>query len=424
MLVPSSGAVEFMVGGGTGKRGRGGARSHGAATAKPSGAAGNASPVLPKPVQKSRGATANVTHRFETLATEPFDDDWGTLAAEALAAPPLETTLTRDASRTAISWNDSPDIGFDRSVNPYRGCAHGCVYCYARPSHAYLGLSPGLDFESRLFFKPDIATQLERELRKPGYATAPLVLGANTDAYQPAERTLRLSRAVLEVLNRFGHPVVLITKSAGILRDADLLASLARRNLVLVYLSVTTLDRDLARRLEPRAATPDRRLHAVAELARLGVPCGVLASPMIPGLNDMELERILAAAAAAGAAQARTTLLRLPYELKSIFEDWLRLHVPDRADRVLNLVRQTRGGALNSSGFGQRFTGTGVYADLLAQRFRRAARQLGLDRRQALACDQFAPPGAPRSQQFSLFEPQNSAPPTEMRLDMGAKGTY
>lgn len=381
-------------------------------------------PAGPLPRHTSRGATGNVAGRFETLATEPFDDDWGTLAAEALAALPLETTLTRDASRSAISWNDSPDIGFDRSVNPYRGCAHGCVYCYARPSHAYLGLSPGLDFETRLTFKPDIATLLERELSKPGYAAAPITLGANTDAYQPAERTLRLSRAVLEVLDRFGHPVVVITKSAGLLRDADLLQSLARRNLVLVYLSITTLDRDLARRLEPRAATSDRRLHAVAELAHLGVPCGVLASPMIPGLNDMELERILAAAAGVGARQARATLLRLPHELKSIFEAWLRLHVPDRADRVLGLIRQTRGGALNSSEYGQRFSGTGVYADLLAQRFRRAVRQLGLDRRQALACDLFAPPGVPANRQFSLFEPRNSAAPSEMRLDMGAKGTY
>lgn len=375
-------------------------------------------------LQKSRGATGNPANRFEALATIPFDDDWGTLAADALAPAPLETTLTRDASRTAISWNDSPDIGFDRSLNPYRGCAHGCVYCYARPSHAYLGLSPGLDFETRLTFKPEIAALLERELRKPGYTAAPLVLGANTDAYQPIERTLRLSRAVLEVLDRFNHPVILITKSAGVLRDADILHSMARRDLVLVYLSVTTLDRDLARRLEPRAATPDRRLHAVAELTRLGIPCGVLASPMIPGLNDPELERILAAAAAAGARQARYTLLRLPHELKSIFEDWLRLHVPDRADRVLNLVRQTRGGALNSSEFGQRFNGTGVYADLLAQRFRRVVRQLGLDRRQALATDRFAPPGAkPGREQLSLFGSPDSAPPTEMLLDMGAKRT-
>jgi DNA repair photolyase len=312
--------------------------------------------------------------RFDRLASNPFDDGWDTLAAEYGSLGPLPTTLIRDASRSAISWNTSPDIGFDRSINPYRGCEHGCVYCFARPSHAYLGYSPGLDFETKLVFKPDVAALLESELRKPSYKVRPLALGTNTDPYQPVDRTLKLTRAVIEVLSRFNHPLSIVTKSAGVLRDLDLLAPMAARGLARVYLSVTTLDPLLARRMEPRAPTPARRLHALTALNDAGIPTGVLAAPMIPGLNDAELEAILAAAQQAGARHAGYVLLRLPLELREIFEQWLHTHYPERASHVLSLIRQTRAGSLNDSRFHERFVGQGAYADLLAQRFRRAAR--------------------------------------------------
>lgn len=359
------------------------------------------------PARKGRGATVNPPNRFEPNAAAPFDDGWKTLEVDFTDLPPLPTTLTKDASRTVISWNQSPDIGFDRAVNPYRGCEHGCVYCYARPSHAYLGYSPGLDFETKLTFKPDVAELLDRELRKPGYIARPLALGTNTDPYQPVERTLKLTRAVLEVLDRYNHPVTIVTKSAGVLRDIDILQPMARRNLVRVCLSVTTLDASLARRMEPRAATPSRRIQAIAELTRAGIPTGVMAAPMIPGLNDAELEKILEASVRAGAGWAGYVLLRLPHELKAIFESWLHEHFPDRARHVLELVRETRTGALNDTKYGQRFTGTGVYADMLAKRFNRAIRQWGLDRHEALDCTRFAVPDArPRGMaetQLSLF---------------------
>jgi DNA repair photolyase len=358
------------------------------------------------PARKGRGAAINPPVRFEKQAVAPFDDGWQTLAADWADLPPLPTTLTRDASRSVISYNQSPDIGFDRAVNPYRGCEHGCVYCYARPTHAYLGHSPGLDFETKLIFKPDVAEQLERELRKSGYVARPLALGSNTDPYQPVERTLKLTRSVLEVLERFGHPVSIVTKSAGVLRDLDILQRMARRNLVRVWLSVTTLDPKLARVMEPRAATPQRRLEAVAALRQAGVPVGVLAAPMIPGLNDAEMERILEASAKVGAEVAGYVLLRLPLEIKQIFEDWLQRHFPDRARRVVELVRDTRGGALNDAKFGQRMSGTGAYADMLARRFSRAARQLGLEGKPELDCTQFLPPPPARGMaeaQLSLF---------------------
>ena len=355
--------------------------------------------------RRGRGATSNPTNRFETRDLEPFDDGWETI--EGLAnLPPLPTTLTRDASKSVISWNTSPDLGFDRAVNPYRGCEHGCVYCYARPTHAYLGYSPGLDFETRLTFKPDVATLLEKELRRPGYTAKPLALGSNTDPYQPVERTLKLTRSVLEVLERFGHPVSIVTKSAGVLRDIDILQRLAARGLVRVWLSVTTLDGNLARRMEPRAAAPERRLGAIAGLAQAGVPTGVLAALMIPGLNDAELERILDRARRAGAGCAGYVLLRLPHELREMFEAWLMEHYPERSRHVLNLVRETRAGKLNDSNFGARFKGNGPYADLLAQRFQVAARQLRFEERSALETRHFLPPGASarRAQpQLSLF---------------------
>jgi len=357
--------------------------------------------------RKGRGAVTNPPIRFESTAREAFDDGWGSLA-DFSDLPPLPTTLLRERSRSAMAWNESPDLGFDRSLNPYRGCEHGCIYCYARPSHAYVGYSPGLDFETKLLFKPDLPSLLEKELCKPGYVAKPVALGANTDPYQPIERTLLITRQILEVLERFAHPVTIVTKSAGVLRDIDILARLAQRNLVHVCLSVTTLDPALARRMEPRAASPARRLAALRSLAAAGIPTGVLAAPMIPGLNDAELERILAASLEAGATRAGYVLLRLPHEVAGLFEAWLKTHMPDRAARVLALVRETRAGALYRSSFGERQTGTGPYADLLAARFHQAATRMGLAgtnaRSQPLDCSQFAPPTtATRPRQLALL---------------------
>ena len=361
--------------------------------------------ALPSLARKGRGATLNPAVRFETQAVAAFDDGWGTL--DIAESAPLQTTLSRDATRSVISWNESPDLGFDRAVNPYRGCEHGCVYCYARPTHAYLGYSPGLDFETRLIFKPEVAELLEKELRKPGYVPRTMALGTNTDPYQPVERTLKLTRAVLEVLERCGHPVSIVTKSAGVLRDTDILSRMAARGLARVYLSVTTLDPVLARRMEPRAASPARRLAAITELTRAGIPAAVMAAPMIPGLNDAELERILEAGARAGAGHAAYILLRLPHELRQLFADWLQTNYPERAKHVLSLIRETRAGGLNDARFGKRFSGTGVYAELLARRFARAARQWGLDRQPPpLETRHFRPPApavAERAAQLSLL---------------------
>lgn len=351
--------------------------------------AGSDTPVA---ARKGRGAVTNPPNRFDAQTPAVFDDGWGTLAADFADLPPLPTSLLRDTTRSAIAYNQSPDLGFDRSVNPYRGCEHGCVYCFARPTHAYLGYSPGLDFETKLVYKPEAAELLERELRKPGYVPRPIALGTNTDPYQPIERTLKLTRTILAVLDRFNHPVTIVTKSALVLRDLDLLVPMAQRNLVRVCLSVTTLDNTLARRMEPRAAAPMRRIQAIEELTRAGVPAGVMAAPMIPGLNDAELEKILEVSARAGARSGGYILLRLPHELKQMFEDWLGAHFPDRAARVLELIRETRAGALNDVKFGQRFTGTGVYADLLARRFARAAKQWGLETSEPLDTTAFAPP--------------------------------
>ncbi|MDT7951186.1 MAG: PA0069 family radical SAM protein, partial [Acetobacteraceae bacterium] len=341
--------------------------------------------------QPGRGAVTNPALRYETTHTEAVEDGWSAQTG-AETPPPLQTTLHRDRSKAAISWNDSPDLGFDRSVNPYRGCEHGCIYCYARPSHAYLGYSPGLDFETELVYKPEVASLLERELSRPGYRPGTLVLGSNTDPYQPVERTLRLTRSVLEVLERFGHPVSIVTKSATVCGDIDILRRMAGRGLVRVHLSVTTLEGTLARRMEPRAAAPALRLRAIAELAEAGIPVGVLAAPMIPGLNDAELETIVAAAHKAGATAANYVLLRLPLELRDLFTAWLHEHMPDRARRILALIRETRAGALNDSQFHDRFRGTGPYADLLRQRFARICRQCGLGDRQPLETAHFSVP--------------------------------
>jgi DNA repair photolyase len=366
------------------------------------GLAETAAPApMPSLARRGRGAVTNPASRFDTQSASAADDGWSFLTGDELTTPPLETVLERDRSRSAIAWNDSPDIGFDRAVNPYRGCEHGCIYCYARPSHAYLGYSPGLDFETRIVFKPDVAKLLEKELSQPGYMPATLALGSNTDPYQPVERTLRLTRSVLEVLEKFQHPVSIVTKSAGVLQDLDILQRLAAKNLVRVWLSVTTLDPALARIMEPRASTPALRLQAIAALNKAAVPAAVLAAPMIPGLNDAELERILAAAKQAGAGQAGYVLLRLPHELRDMFTAWLNEHMPDRARRVLALIRETRAGALNDSRFGSRFTGQGAYADLLGQRFDRARREFGFGGREALDASHFRVPG--RQEQLALL---------------------
>ncbi|MBO1073526.1 PA0069 family radical SAM protein [Roseomonas marmotae] len=376
----------------------------------PEGSIHDASALLPG-ARKGRGATTNPAIRFDRHSTVAFDDGWNTLEEDAAELPPLATTLIRDSSRTALAWNKSPDLGFDRSINPYRGCEHGCVYCFARPTHAYLGFSPGLDFETKLLFKPQIAELLEAALRKPGYQPATVALGSNTDPYQPIERTMKLTRAVLEVLERFGHPVVVVTKSAGVLRDLDILSRMAARGLARVCLSVTTLDPALARILEPRAASPQRRLDTIARLTEAGVPVAVLAAPMIPAVNDMELERILERAASQGADRAGYVLLRLPLEIGEIFEAWLHQHMPDRAAKVMALVRQTRGGEVYDSRFGQRQSGTGPYAEMLARRFQVAVKRLGLERREhghtgpaGLRADLFSVPPRPgEAVQLPLF---------------------
>ena len=345
------------------------------------------------PPRKGRGAQSNDSGRFEPLRREAFDDGWG--AGEEEDGPlPLATTLGLDTTRTIIARNDSPDIGFDRSINPYRGCEHGCIYCYARPSHAYLGLSPGLDFETRIFYKQQAATLLAGELRRKGYACRPLALGSNTDPYQPAERRLRITRGILEVLRDFRHPVTIVTKSALIQRDIDILADMAKERLAVVTISVTTLDRGLARRMEPRAATPERRLETIAALAAAGVPVGVLAAPMIPALNDSELEAILEAAHRAGARLAGYTMLRLPLELKALFKEWLLAYVPGKAQHVLSLVAQSHGGRLYDAAWGTRMRGAGPYAEMIGARFDRACRRLGLGARQPFPLDasRFRPP--------------------------------
>jgi DNA repair photolyase len=352
-------------------------------------------------VRKGRGAISNPKNRFEAAATSPFDDGWP-IDASPLGAP-LPTELIRDNSRTVISYNRSPDLGFDRSLNAYRGCEHGCIYCFARPTHAYLGYSAGTDFETKLLFKPDVARLLEAEIGKPGYVPRPIALGSNTDPYQPVERTLRLTRSVLEVLAKHHHPFTIVTKSSGILRDLDIIAPMAERRQARVYISLTTLDADLARRMEPRATAPSLRLQAMSHLAEAGVPVSVLAAPMIPGLNDSELESILAASARVGASHAGYVLLRLPLEVAKLFEDWIHAHYPDRARRVLNLIRETRGGSLNDSAFGDRFVGTGAFADLLRRRFAVASKKLGFADREDLDCSRFSRPHAAAGAQLSLL---------------------
>jgi DNA repair photolyase len=354
----------------------------------------------PQAPLKGRGAASQVTGRFETSTTVGEDDGWGSVYDDEPVR--LRTTVTEERARTIISRNESPDIGFSQSINPFRGCEHGCVYCFARPSHSYLGLSPGLDFETRLTAKTNAVELLVREISRPGYVPAPIALGINTDAYQPIERDLRLTRRLLQVLSDCNHPVHFVTKSALITRDLDLLASMAERRLVEVHLSVTSLDNRLSAKLEPRAAAPHTRLKTIRALSEAGVPVGVLVAPVIPMITDSDLEHILEAARAAGAGSAGYVLLRLPYELKEIWREWLELHYPDRAAHVMSLIRQMRGGKDYDSEFGSRMRGRGPFADLLEQRFRKAHSKFGYGRLPALATEKFVPPKI-ESAQGQLF---------------------
>lgn len=340
--------------------------------------------------RKGRGAGSNPDPRYLERSREAWDDGWGSDEA----APPLRTTVTIERPRTVISRNQSPDLPFEASINPYRGCEHGCIYCYARTTHAYLDLSPGLDFETRLSAKPDAAQCLAEELRKPGYRCTPIALGTNTDPYQPIERRWEITRQVIEVLAACRHPLTITTKSALVERDIDLLAPLAEQNLVQVFLSVTTLDRNLARRLEPRATAPERRLEALGRLSAAGIPTGVLFAPVIPALNDSDLEAVLEAAAARGAASAAYVLLRLPLEVAPLFEEWLAHHAPLKARHVMGVLRQARGGQAYQAGFGTRMRGQGVFAELIRKRFELACKRLGLNRsRVRLDTSRFRPPG-------------------------------
>ncbi|MBE7218861.1 MAG: PA0069 family radical SAM protein [Caulobacteraceae bacterium] len=348
---------------------------------------------------RGRGARSNASGRYEARTVEAFDDGWDEADAPA---PRLATTLTAERARSVISRNTSPDVPFDQAINTYRGCEHGCIYCYARPNHAYVGLSPGIDFESKLFFKPDAPRLLEQELARPGYVCRPIHIGGVTDVYQPVERPQRLTRACMEVLQACGHPFSVITKSALIARDADILGDMGARGLVRAFVSVTTLDRRLARDMEPRAATPERRLQAIRTLAEAGVPVGVGFSPVIPGLNDHEMEAVLERARDAGASTASFILLRLPREIAGLFKEWLAEARPDRAERVMSLIRQARGGRENDPRFGDRMKGAGPVAALIASRFRLACRRLGLNtERRPLRTDLFRPPRA--AGQMDLF---------------------
>jgi DNA repair photolyase len=357
-------------------------------------------PAAPLVRVRGRGAGTNAVGRFEALKRIGFDDGWARGDDEL---PPLKTHVTAEIARTIIARNTSPDISFDRSINPYRGCEHGCSYCYARPTHAYMGLSAGLDFETRLFAKTNAAELLRKELGAKGYEAATIALGANTDPYQPVERQYRITRAVLEVLNETNHPVGIVTKSALVTRDIDILKPMAEKGLVKVALSLTTLDHKLSRKLEPRAATPGRRLQALEMLSAAGIPTVVMTAPVIPAINDMDIEKLLGAAQAAGAREAGYVLLRLPHELKDLFREWLEREFPDRAKHVMNLVRDTRGGRDNDPEFGARMSGRGPYAWQIGRRFELACKRLGLNRqKQKLRADLFTRPVQP-GEQLSLL---------------------
>lgn len=393
--------------------------------------AGSGSPAAAPAALRGRGAVTNVRHRFQRDDRVQVDDGWSAsglpadfvdsvpdsasdgsgpatiipILPDTRSAPPApKTTVTAEEARKILSRNDSPDIPFEVAANPYRGCEHGCVYCYARPTHSYLGYSPGLDFETRLVAKANAVEALRAELARPGYKPSPINIGSATDAYQPIERDWRLTRGMLELALETRHPVTIVTKNALVARDLDLLAALAQQNLVVVYISITTLDAGMARTLEPRAAAPWRRLEAVRSLTDAGVPVGVLVAPVIPFINDESMEHILHEAKAAGAHYASYTVLRLPWEVKTLFEDWLNAHYPDRAQRVLHRIEDLRNGRRNDPNFGSRMRGTGIWADLLRQRFAVVTRKLGLNRtRLSLDCSRFVPPAGPGAS-ASLFD--------------------
>ncbi len=355
------------------------------------------------PPTKGRGATFNPANRFRGEQREAVEDGWDAPDDDDAPPPPLKTVVRITPARTIIARNESPDIPFSQSINPYQGCEHGCIYCYARPTHAYLDLSPGLDFETKLFAKPNAAALLEDELAKPGYRCEPIALGANTDPYQPIEREWKITRSVIEVLSECDHPLTITTKGVLIERDLDLIAPMAAKGLVRVFISLAMLDRELARKLDPRAAAPHRRLAMIKTLSDAGVPVGVNVAPVIPQLTDRELEAILAAAAAAGARHAAWTMLRLPLEVAPLFRDWLDTHYPLRAAHVMSIVRQIRGGKDNESRFGVRMGGVGEFADLIRMRFALACKRFGLDSERDLPLDttQFRPPGT--KAQLTLF---------------------
>jgi len=372
-------------------------------------------PAAPDPLRRApgdtpergRGATFNPQNRFRREGREAYDDGWPAPAEAAMpdAEPArLRTTVTIQPARTLIAHNASPDIPFTQSINPYQGCEHGCIYCYARPTHAYHDLSPGLDFETRLFAKPNAPTLLRAELAKRGYRCDPIALGTNTDPYQPIEREWRITRGILEVLAEHEHPFTIVTKSALVERDLDLIAPMAAKNMARVYISITTLDKELARSLEPRAATPPRRLQAILALSGAGVPVGVLAAPVIPQLNDRDLEGILEAAAANGARHAGWIMLRLPLEVAPLFRDWLDAHYPLRAEHVMSVLRQLRGGRDYDARFGARMRGTGPFAELIEKRFALACRRLGLNRdREPLDTSRFRQPAPAGPRQLDLL---------------------
>ena len=355
--------------------------------------------------RRGRGAESNRSGRFEPTSRQLDDDGWGSIDL----LPPFKTEVQVEQARKIITRNQSPDISFDRSVNPYRGCEHGCAYCFARPTHAYMGLSPGLDFETKLFAKPNAAKLLERELAKHGYQAKTLAIGTNTDPYQPIERRYRIMREILEVLERTNHPVGIVTKSALVVRDIDILSRMAERRLVKVALSVTTLDRRLARAMEPRAATPERRLDALRLLSEAGIPTTIMVAPVIPALNEAEIERILAAGAAAGVGEAGYVLLRLPLEVRDIFKEFLEREYPDRARHVLSVIRSMRGGKDYDAEWGKRMRGDGPYAWQIGRRFEMATKRLGLNKdKLRLRTDLFVPPG-PANGQLDLFGGKQAA---------------
>jgi DNA repair photolyase len=365
----------------------------------PSAPAGELGKAIDRERRRGRGTLSNASGRYEPLARTAFDDGWQTLDD----LPAFQTTVTADSTRKIITRNDSPDISFDRSINPYRGCEHGCVYCFARPTHAYLGLSPGLDFESRLFMKPNAPELLERELSAPGYVPKIIAIGTNTDPYQPIERRFKIMRAILEVLERAGHPVGIVTKSALVLRDLDILARMAERDLVKVAVSVTSLDAELARAMEPRAPTPPRRLETLRQLVQAGVPTSAMVAPVIPALNDAEIERILEAVAAAGVRHAGYVLLRLPLEVRDLFREWLLENYPDRYRHVFKLIRDTRGGKDYDSTFGKRMTGSGPIAWMIGRRFEIACERLGFNKTHVKTTTEHFRPPRPPAQQLDLF---------------------